>query len=317
MKTISFETPPRPTAIPNQFRNDIPPSFGQGGLDIIPFSSGFNLMFADWQFQETTLLQHSLKEHTVGFSFCLQGQFDYHPACFDRPFTVKAGESGFFSFSKGIDCQEKNDNERMRRIVLLMASEQLFQLMTGDEDRFCPILKHLEKSCSTRMPQDTNPVVKGVLQQLLHCPYCGRTRQLYLEGKTMELIAHMLEQICSKDGHCQVCRINSSDTDRARHAADLLVRDLHHPPDIMKIARTVGLSRTKLFHCFSQTFGLSPFAYLRNHRLQKAMQLLQDGEANVTEAAFMVGYNNLSYFAKAFKSMFGIAPSELRKSSKA
>jgi AraC-like DNA-binding protein len=83
----------------------------------------------------------------------------------------------------------------------------------------------------------------------------------------------------------------------------------------MSLVRLTGLNRDKLHRCFRAVFGLSPFEYLRKQRLQKAMLLLQDGELNVTEAAAMVGYNNLSYFAKAFKSMFGIAPGELRKAS--
>ncbi|MBM9616732.1 helix-turn-helix transcriptional regulator [Desulfobulbus rhabdoformis] len=317
MKTVSLEVPPRPTAIPHQFRVDIPPSFGQGGIDIISFPSGIQLLQADWQFQQATLCQSSLKEYSVGFSFCLHGRFDYHPACFDRPFAVKAGESGFFSFPKEIDCQETADGGRMFRVVVLLKSEQLFQLMNGDEDRFCPLLKSLEKSSSTRIAQSTTPLIKSVLHQLLHCPYCGTTRQIYLEGKTMELIAHMLEQLCPRGGCCHGCPVKSSDADRAHHAAHMLIRDLNNPPDIIKIAKSVGLSRTKLFRCFRQTFGLSPFEYLRNRRLQMAMHLLQDGEVNVTEAALLVGYTNLSYFAKAFKLMFGIAPSELRKSIQA
>ncbi|MGD9826883.1 MAG: helix-turn-helix transcriptional regulator [Desulfobacter sp.] len=130
----------------------------------------------------------------------------------------------------------------------------------------------------------------------------------------MELIAHMMEQLCPGSCCCCDCSIKTSDTERVHHAAHMLVRDLNNPPDIMEIARSVGLSRTKLFSCFRQMFGLSPFEYLRNQRLQMAMQLLQDGEVNVTQAALMVGYTNLSYFAKAFKSIFGMAPSELRKS---
>ena len=44
------------------------------------------------------------------------------------------------------------------------------------------------------------------------------------------------------------------------------------------------------------------------------MHLLQAGEINVTEAALRVGYANLSHFAKAFKSMFGVSPKELLQS---
>lgn len=79
----------------------------------------------------------------------------------------------------------------------------------------------------------------------------------------------------------------------------------------MELSRTVRLSRSKLQRCFLRVYGVAPFEYLRNHRLQTTRRLLQRGESNVTEAALRVGYANLSYFAKAFKTMFGVTLGEL------
>jgi len=313
MKTVLIP-PPQPTANSNQLRVDLPASLGQGGIDLILLTSGIQLSNLDWQLDQATLFQSGLKKHTVGFGFCLDGRSDYHPACFNRSFTIRAGESGFFSFPKGVEAIEKTDDKRMHRVNLLLDGERLSTLINGDEDRFYPILKSLEKKSPTRIGNILTPVMRTGLYQLLHCPYSETTQRIFLEGKSMELIAHMMERLCPGCRCCSDCTIKTSDTERVHHAAHMLVRDLNNPPDIMEIARSVGLSRTKLFRCFRQTFGLSPFEYLRNHRLQMAMQLLQDGEVNVTQAALMVGYTNLSYFAKAFKSTFGIAPSELRKS---
>jgi AraC-like DNA-binding protein len=313
MKTLPFPTL-QPTTNPNQLRASIPASLGQGGIDLILLKSGVQLLILDWQINQTTLFQGVLNDHSVGFGFCLDGRYGHHPGCFNRPLTIKAGESGFFSFPKGVEILEQTYDKRMHRVVLLLDGERLSKLINGDEDRFYPILKSLEKKVPTRMGNILTPVMRTALYQLHHCPYHGTTQQIFQEGKSMELIAHMMEQICSGYGCRYDCAVKASDKERVLHAAHMLVRNLNSPPEIMEIARSVGLSRTKLFRSFRQTFGLSPFEYLRNHRLQMAMQLLQDGEMNVTQAALMVGYTNLSYFAKAFKSTFGIAPSELHKS---
>ena len=313
MKTTLLP-PPQPVTNSDQFRMYIPASIGQGGVDLVFLTSGIQLLILDWQLNQVTLFQGALKDHSVGFGFCLDGQSDYRSTNFDRPFTIRAGESGFFSFPKGVEVFERTDDKRMHRVVLLLDGERLSALINRDEDRFYPILKSLEKRLSTRMGTILSPVMRTTLYQLLHSPYSGTTQQIFLEGKSMELMAHMMEQLCSGCRCCYDSTIKTSDTERVHHAAHMLVRDLDNPPDIMSISRTVGLGRTKLFRCFRQTFGLSPFEYLRNHRLQMSMQLLQDGEVNVTQAALMVGYTNLSYFAKAFKSIFGIAPSELRRS---
>ncbi|WP_320040238.1 AraC family transcriptional regulator [uncultured Desulfobacter sp.] len=313
MKTIPLPSL-HPTANPDQLRADIPASLGQGGIDLILLKSGVQLLIFDWQINQASLFQGGLNDHSVGFGFCLDGRYGHHPACFNRPLSIRAGESGFFSFPKGVEILEQTDDKRMHRVVLLLDGERLSILINGDEDRFYPILKSLEKKSPTRMGNILTPVMRTALHQLHHCPYRGTTQQIFLEGKSMELIAHMMEQISSGYGCRYDCALKASDKERVHHAAHMLVRSLNNPPDIMEIARSVGLSRTKLFRTFRQTFGLTPFEYLRSHRLQMAMKLLQDGEVNVTQAALMVGYTNLSYFARAFKSTFGIAPSELRKS---
>jgi len=266
----------------------------------------------DWRFDHHTLVHDFLREPSVGFGFCLNGRFDSRPACFEQPFTIKAGETGFYSFPKQIECFEKTNNKRMFRIILMLEGDALSRMAKGDENCFYPVLKTLDKRRPCRIGHRMTPVMKAVLSQILNCPYHGMTRQFFMEGKAMELLAHKLAQLNPGGPHAS--SMKSADVERVHYAAQLLVQDLENSPDITTLSRMVGLNRNKLHYCFRQIFGLSPFAYLRNHRLQTAMQLLQGGEVTVTQASLLVGYTNLSYFAKAFKSMFGIAPGLLRKS---
>ena len=313
MKIIRLGTP-QPTETSNQFRIDISPLVGQGGIDIIAFSSGLRLMTVDMQLEQPTLFQGIVEKPSVCFGFCLKGKFHYRPDSLDQPFTVNAGDSGFFSFPKRVDAFEKADEKQRLRVYLMLEGEHLFKLVHGDEDRFYPVLKSLDKKSPYRIGHGITPVMKAVLYQMLHCPYHGITRQLFLEGKAMELLSHKMEQLDPGAASCGAT-IKPSDMERVHQAARLLIHDLENPPNIMTLANSVGLNRDKLHRCFRQVFGLSPFEYLRNQRLQTAMLLLQDKEVNVTQAAIMVGYANMSYFTKAFKSMFGINPGKLRNAS--
>lgn len=310
MKPVQFG-PSQITQSPNHVRIDMPSSVGKGGIDILSFASGLRLLTVEPQLKQPALFQTFIEKSCIGFSFCLNGRSDYQPAGFDRPFQIKAGTGGFFSFPKTGECIETINGKQMLRIALMLDADHLFTLANGDDDRFYTVLKSLEKKAPCRMVDAITPAMRAILKQMLHCPYCGMTQRIFLEGKAMELLAHKLEQICPCG--CDGTGINASDTERVHYAARLLVHDLENPPDIMTLTRSVGLNRNKLHRCFRQVFGRSPFEYLRNHRLQAAMQLLQGGETNVTEAALMVGYTNLSYFTKAFKSMFGVAPGKLRK----
>ena len=60
---------------------------------------------------------------------------------------------------------------------------------------------------------------------------------------------------------------------------------------------------------------MSATDFIRNYRLERALQLLQNGNHNVSEVANQVGFNNLSYFAKCFKNKYNTSPSAFIKHS--
>lgn len=84
------------------------------------------------------------------------------------------------------------------------------------------------------------------------------------------------------------------------------------------IAVYVGMSRTSFFKKIKSLTGLAPADFVREFRLQKALQMLDAGETNISQIAYNVGIEDTRYFRKWFKSKFGVNPSEyiLHKSNK-
>ena len=72
----------------------------------------------------------------------------------------------------------------------------------------------------------------------------------------------------------------------------------------------LGMSRILLYRKITSIFGMSPSDLLRNYRLQKAVQLLTDQRRNVSEVAYIVGFSSPAYFAKCFKSVYNMTPTE-------
>ncbi len=79
----------------------------------------------------------------------------------------------------------------------------------------------------------------------------------------------------------------------------------------------LGLGRNRLQRELKTTTGLSPAEFIRSVRLNEAQKMLRNPGLNVSEVAYSVGFNNLSYFTRAFKAQFDFLPSELKQMEKA
>jgi len=82
---------------------------------------------------------------------------------------------------------------------------------------------------------------------------------------------------------------------------------------LAQLCRAMNLSRAQLYRKIKAQTGTSPALYIRDLRLQKAKQLLQTTDLNITEITYQVGFKDLSYFSRSFSEKYGIAPSETRK----
>lgn len=81
-------------------------------------------------------------------------------------------------------------------------------------------------------------------------------------------------------------------------------------------ASTMKLGRTVFFRKVKGITGYSPNEYLRIFRMKKAIELLNEGNYNVNEIAYMIGMKSPYYFSKCFKDHFGVPPSTYLRGEK-
>jgi AraC-like DNA-binding protein len=75
------------------------------------------------------------------------------------------------------------------------------------------------------------------------------------------------------------------------------------------------MSKSVFFRLFKNTFGISPLEYIIRERIDLAKSLLKSPEVSVTAACYQSGFNNLNYFARLFKRIEGVTPSEFQNLS--
>lgn len=79
------------------------------------------------------------------------------------------------------------------------------------------------------------------------------------------------------------------------------------------LASDADLSRFHFCRAFKESTGLSPHAWLRQHRLEQAMNMLRESDDPVVSIAAALGYSSQTAFAAAFRKLTGETPSEWRR----
>ena len=79
---------------------------------------------------------------------------------------------------------------------------------------------------------------------------------------------------------------------------------------VKAFSEALGMTERQLQRKLRALVDQSPNEFIRIFRLQRARQLLEQNAGSVSEIAYRVGFNNLSYFAKSFREQFGKLPSE-------
>lgn len=79
---------------------------------------------------------------------------------------------------------------------------------------------------------------------------------------------------------------------------------------IDNIAETMFMSRSSFYRKIKSITGMSPNDYLKVFRLNKAAELLLEGNLSISEICDQVAFSSSSYFAKCFKAQFGVLPKD-------
>ena len=82
---------------------------------------------------------------------------------------------------------------------------------------------------------------------------------------------------------------------------------------VPQMQEALAMSKSQLHRKLKALTNEAPGELLRNFRLKRAAQLLSQKADTVTQIAYLVGFNDLSYFARCFKELYGVVPSAYQK----
>lgn len=79
------------------------------------------------------------------------------------------------------------------------------------------------------------------------------------------------------------------------------------------IAKSAVISPSECLRCFHNTIGLTPIQYAKYYRTQLAAAALLGTDKKIAEIGAECGFQEMSYFAKTFREVMKVTPSEYRR----
>lgn len=155
---------------------------------------------------------------------------------------------------------------------------------------------------------------KMALEQIIHQPYTGVLKNIFIQSKAMELLIYSSDQFISSSQSDRFgCRFLTHDEDREKvmRARDILLEHLDSPITIKELARKVAMNECYLKKGFKAMFGTTVYDYFQKERMERAKFLLYEQGLSVSEVAMKMGYSCISHFSTAFKKHTGLKPCEL------
>lgn len=168
-----------------------------------------------------------------------------------------------------------------------------------------PGVHHFSKS-----PLPMNAAMQQCIYRITHYQGDESVKSLYCYGQLVELL--VLVQLA----HIETTRVrpvyikNEYDKERILYARDYLLTHMDAPPGLEKLAAIVGMNVLKLKCGFKELFGVPPFTYLAEMRLEMARTALKRKQKTVTQIAFELGYASLQHFSGAYKKKYGVSPAK-------
>ncbi|HWS01487.1 MAG TPA: hybrid sensor histidine kinase/response regulator transcription factor, partial [Prolixibacteraceae bacterium] len=154
--------------------------------------------------------------------------------------------------------------------------------------------------------------------EYVHKPFHPRLLKLKID-KVIEAREALKQQFTKNASFvAKEMTFTSADEKFLQKAIDYVKENLSDTDlNIEKMSSVLNLSRVHLYRKLKALTNQNPTEFVRTIRLKQAAWLLSQGKLNISEVAYMVGFNSHQYFTNSFQKYYNMSPTEFsRKSEK-
>ena len=297
----------------NQF--EFPRQAGNGYCLADSIDKSFSFVLMDAELKETFVFDRVNNNQNGLVIFFNQVQFNDHiRICSKREEvtdTFIKDRKNIFISSSTTDIQVTySAGTKLKRLGIYLAPQWLDENLNADAKT------QLQYLCNQKLQQVNQFLIDSEIQNRLNCIFQTAVitdqDKLQLKNKVLNLLDQLFNMYLKLQSELTKKQVIPQDDIVSLQRVETILKDeeIDKFPTILNLAKIAHMSGTKLKVRFKQVYGYRLYEFYNKQRLEKAKLLIEHG-ITAKEAAYSIGFNDVSNFTKAFKKEYGFTPGRI------
>ncbi len=297
---------------PNSFLQPLPIHNEGSMLTLVENRTAYTLNSCELNVYETHEAAESveLAFKDLVLASMLQGKKVMH--LFGKPgFNFLPGESVIVPPNEvmKIDFPEATKQNPTQCIALAISAEQIQATLNLLNERYPKV----EESAQWQLNEHylhlaNNQELAEIINRLVRISVHDKSREkdLLADFALRELLVRLMQTQARHLIEANYAKLASSN--RFAHVIKYIKECIREKIDVEQLSDKACMSRANFFRKFKEEFGYTPADYILKERIKLACRYLRNPQNSVTQSCYMAGFQNLTYFIRAFKKEVGTTP---------
>lgn len=241
----------------------------------------------------------------------------YEEAC-------KAREQAFWTEKALVTYAEVSTDKQEKEEDVLLSLENCVQMM--GTDKYEQAIRQIGKMLWNAKRRDKHDDIEQVLATFLDNLLQTYEAVLHAESEEVEHLKHLYAYPCVGDYERELtewleqfadnlnCEFEDYKNKQKIQQAVLYIRENYDRDlNMAVVSNHISMNYSLFSYAFKQYTGTNFVNFLKDIRMEKAKELLENTELRVVEISQKIGYENEKHFMKTFKTACGVSPTEYRR----
>ena len=297
----------------------LPPELGEGSIFAMSQGRDMSCVVMDFTLREDfTLIRKPTGDYGIllFFNQVQVGEFFRLVSGADRLEETVKSRSNIFLSSTNMELEiNYSKGTRLQRVGIWFSPHMVKKFVP--ETLRMALTLYTSKGIKNVHRETINFELKSILNEIFNTNLKDDFGRLVLQNRvwmlTEKFFLNLMARQPAKAGRKHFDYPKTEDVQRIQTVERILTQaDLDKFPSIETLSKMAMMSSTKLKAKFKEVYGMKLYEYYNRNRLLKAKEMIAGGKTSIKEAAYSIGFSNLSNFSRAFKKEFGFLPGKIK-----